>query len=101
MAAKKKRSAASFVLDAESLTGIGKRIRQVRGALNQDDFCKLIGLEKRTLVRYETGRTLPSADTLIRICHEFTINPTWLLMGYDDLTYGSIPPESRTLRRTA
>lgn len=84
-----------------SVVGIGRRIREVRGALNQDDFSRLIGLQKRTLVRYESEKTFPTADTLVMICDEFNVDPIWLLTGLETSHFGTIPPTSRTLRRSA
>jgi transcriptional regulator with XRE-family HTH domain len=88
-------------LDATIVAGIGRRIREIRGALNQDDFCKLIGLQKRTLVRYESEKTYPSAETVAKICHEFGVNPAWLLFGHEGSNLGAIPPVSKVLRRSA
>lgn len=84
-----------------SVVGIGKRIREVRGALNQDDFSKLIGLKRRSLVRYESEETYPTADTIVDICDEFNVDPVWLMTGLETSTFGTIPPRSRTLRRSA
>lgn len=87
--------------DAMLVGGIGRRIRRIRGDLNQDQFSKLIGLEKRTLVRYESEKTYPTAATIAKICYEFTVSPAWLIFGSERADFGSIPPESRTLRRSA
>lgn len=98
MAAKKPTAALTTRVTA---AGIGRRIREVRGAVSQDVFSKLIGLKRRTLVRYEAEETFPTADTLAAICAEFNVDPIWLLLGLETSAFGTIPPTSRTLRRSA
>ena len=85
----------------KSIAGIGERIREVRGSLSQDEFCRFVGVPKRTLVRYELGQTLPSAQTVAIICEMFRIDPWWLLFGSEAAITLSIPPTAhiRSLRK--
>jgi len=78
-------------LGTRRIAGIGKRIREVRGYLSQDEFCKHLGLPKRTLIRYESEETPPSAEILWSICDVFDIDPRWLLFGNDQTRQFSIP----------
>lgn len=79
----------------KAIAGIGERIREVRGSLSQEEFCRFVGVPKRTLVRYELGQTLPNAQTVAVICKIFQIDPWWLLFGSQAATSLSIPPTAR------
>ena len=78
-------------LKKRPVAGIGDRIREVRGALSQDEFCKHLGLPKRTLIRYESEQTYPTAETIGSICDVFGIDPKWLLFGSSETRQFSIP----------
>jgi transcriptional regulator with XRE-family HTH domain len=49
--------------------------------LSLPKFSGLMGVSKSTLINYRDGIRIPSADFLEKICTEFNVNPTWLLMG--------------------
>jgi transcriptional regulator with XRE-family HTH domain len=61
---------------------IGYRIKAWRHALGltQDEFAKLAGMSKATLVGYEVGQRKPGADALAAIA-KTGVNMTWLLTG--------------------
>lgn len=60
---------------------IGERIKLVRGDLKQDVFAQRLGIHKNTVGTYERGVRVPDATLLNRICVEFGVSPTWLLLG--------------------
>ena len=62
-------------------TTIAERILQVRGRTKQAAFAALLGVNPNTLRGYENGHVEPNFRFLTRICAEFSVNPTWLLMG--------------------
>lgn len=86
-------------VNKDSVAGIGRRIREVRGALSQDEFCKYVGLPKRTLIRYEAEQTYPTAETLGSICAIFQIDPEWLLLGTTHTRAFSIPHTARLMKQ--
>lgn len=81
------------------VAGIGRRIREIRGALSQEDFCKRVGIPVRTLARYEMEETYPTADTLATICKVFRIDGSWLLSGEVHSASLTIPPTAHLADR--
>lgn len=77
------------------IPGLGNRIREIRGALTQEAFAKHIGIPARTLMRYEAGQTIPTAETMGVICRLFRIDPWWLLFDEEASVSLSIPPSAR------
>jgi transcriptional regulator with XRE-family HTH domain len=60
-----------------------KEIRKTRG-LTLDQLADLSGLSKAFLSQLETGKRMPSADTLGILAETFTISITDLIDGEDD-----------------
>lgn len=60
---------------------IGERLLFVRGEMKQGEFAKRLNINPNTLRNYESGRVLPNQDILERVCVQFSVNPTWLLLG--------------------
>lgn len=60
---------------------LGEKIRQLRiGAnLTQDDLALKLDIKKPTLSHYETGRTEPNAEVLVKIANFFGITVDELL----------------------
>lgn len=52
--------------------------------LTQDEFAKLAGMSKATLVGYEVGQRKPGADALAAIART-GVNMTWLLTGEGEM----------------
>lgn len=64
------------------MSGISKRIKDIRGNTSQDEFASLLGSHKNTIGRWERGERIPGHDDLSRILTVYPdINPTWLLTG--------------------
>lgn len=63
------------------LTAIGARLRDVRGRLTQAAFADQLGLERKTVGRYEAGERAPDALALLRLMAEFDVDPAWVLTG--------------------
>ena len=67
-----------------NLLEIGKRIKLVRGKLNQADFGRKLGLSQAKLSLLEAGRVKkPHAELLYKICMQSDppINLQWLVTG--------------------
>ena len=67
---------------------IGDRIKQIRGEISQHDFGSKYGIGRDTIGRYEVGKTYPGTDFVEKLCIDYNINPTWLILGS-----GSMHPE--------
>ena len=70
------------VLTANLCFGIGDRILDVRGKMNQQAFANSLNIAKSTLTRYENGdslrdafRRLPDAEVIAKICERHHIRP--------------------------
>ena len=59
---------------------VGERIRKIRKdhELTQEAFAKRIDSVQNTITGYETGRRIPSDQTLSLICCKFGVNENWL-----------------------
>ncbi|QYM95040.1 helix-turn-helix domain-containing protein [Dickeya ananatis] len=72
------------IMDNLELASIGVRIRQVRGNLSQTEFASRLGIERKSVSRYEAGDRAPDALVILRLLREFGVDPTWLLTGDGD-----------------
>ena len=70
---------------------IGKNIRDLRQARNmtQDDLAERLFVTRQTVSNYETGRTKPDVDMLVRIAEVLEIDINALLYGLPQ------PPERK------
>lgn len=74
---------------------ISKRLKTVRGKLNQDDFASAVGVSKMTVGRWERGERAPDFENLHKILELYPyINPGWLLSGEGAMEKGSKEIES-------
>ena len=56
-----------------------------RHGLTQAQFAERVGAMRQTTVcRWESGRALPEAYSLYRICREFGVSVDWILKGEKD-----------------
>jgi transcriptional regulator with XRE-family HTH domain len=61
---------------------LGKRIKELRRAIemNQGELGKLVGTDARMISQYEKGKTLPSAETIVKIAKIFNVTTDYLLL---------------------
>lgn len=71
---------------------LGKRIRQARGKVSQDDFSARIGISKGSLGFYERDENLPKVDVIIKICSETGVTLEWLMTGAGPMKPGVAAP---------
>ncbi|MEE8479952.1 MAG: helix-turn-helix transcriptional regulator [Desulfobacterales bacterium] len=62
-------------------TSIDKRIRIIRGSLEQPEFAKEIGVERNTVSGYENNNIIPSGKALLKLYEKFNANINWLFSG--------------------
>lgn len=62
-------------------TTLGKRIKQFRAThkLTQEKLAELINIDTRQVARLESGESLPSLLTFIKLCENFNTEPNILL----------------------
>lgn len=60
---------------------IGMRLREIRGAQSQAEFCASLGVHKNTYGGYERGDRTPDAILIANVCALYGIRLEWLLWG--------------------
>lgn len=60
---------------------IAARLREVRGALGIGEFAQKIGVNRKTVTRWENGFAVPEGDSLQTLQRPFSVDPAWLLFG--------------------
>lgn len=59
----------------------GARIRELRGDLSQAEFAQRIGVDRKTVVRWEAGERLPDGTSLLALMQVFGASASYLLTG--------------------
>jgi transcriptional regulator with XRE-family HTH domain len=63
------------------LVVIGKRIREIRGDVLQDDFAPFLGITQGQLSKIERGKLAPGIDLLLRLRDRGGRSVDWILTG--------------------
>lgn len=71
----------AFVSQTEDFHPVGERVKTLRGALTQAAFAERLGINRKTVVRWEGGEALPDGPSLLALQREFGADPAWLLVG--------------------
>ena len=60
---------------------IGDRLYEIRAErdLSYREIARMIGTTNTAWMRWETGKTTPSAKVIIAICETFNVSADWLL----------------------
>lgn len=61
--------------------GVGERIAQLRGSMKIGDFAECLGVNRKTITRWEAGEALPDGSSLLALHESFGAAPTWVLLG--------------------
>ncbi len=64
-----------------SKSGLGDRLRAIRGEVTVAEFAAKLGVHKNTLARYERGDSSPDGALLAKIALDFKVSASWLLLG--------------------
>jgi len=68
---------------------IPSRLQELRGSKTQAYMARVMGMEVQRYVRYETGQTIPRADTVYWFCKMFNVSADWLF-GLKSLNNGDV-----------
>lgn len=60
---------------------IGDRIKKVRGTLGVGEFAEVLGVNRKTVTRWEADDALPDGGSLLALLQHFSANPGWVLTG--------------------
>ncbi|MBS0476494.1 MAG: helix-turn-helix domain-containing protein [Proteobacteria bacterium] len=60
---------------------VGQRVRSVRGERGVGEFADSLGVNRKTVTRWEADEALPDGASLLALHERFGANPGWLLTG--------------------
>jgi len=63
------------------LKAIGKRIRQLRGRVTQEEFAQVLRISQAQLSKYELGQSAPPLGVLSKLAKDFGKSVDWILSG--------------------
>ncbi len=69
--------------DAEIFLETGARIRELRGGISQAEFAERLGVDRKTVVRWEAGERLPDGKSLLALMQVFGASASYLLDGHE------------------
>ncbi len=70
-----------FVSSEEMFLETGARIRALRSGISQADFAERLGVDRKTVVRWEAGERLPDGKSLLALMQVFGGSASYLLTG--------------------
>lgn len=59
----------------------GAEIKRVRGDCSQQEFARLLGIGRTSVMRYESGERIPDAEFLFKLHSQFGVDPTRVVLG--------------------
>lgn len=77
--------------------GIPERIRQVRAGTSQAAFAKRIGVDVRTVRRWEEGSLIPNGTSLLSMTESFGVDANWILTGQGVASTALVSPAERVI----
>jgi transcriptional regulator with XRE-family HTH domain len=63
------------------LGSIGRRIRDLRGCLRQEDLAALLGVSQGQLSKIERGEVAPTLEVLLGLALKFEKSIDWIVTG--------------------
>ncbi|MCV0073266.1 helix-turn-helix domain-containing protein [Pseudomonas aeruginosa] len=73
---------------------IGGRIAELRGSMKVGDFADCLGVNRKTITRWEADEALPDGSSLLALHERFGASPTWVLLGDVDPGARHAPPSA-------
>lgn len=70
------------------MSTVAERFLILRGKAKQGAFADILGINPNTLRSYENGRSIPNQELLEKICVQFSVSPSWLLLGVGPMRSG-------------
>ena len=67
--------------DTADLRALGRRLRELRVDLTQEEMAKELKISQSQLSKYERGVSAPTADVLFFMKKSFEVSIDWLLTG--------------------
>lgn len=60
---------------------IGARVREVRGGMGVGEFAETLGVNRKTVTRWENDGSVPDGGSLLALKRLFDADPSWILTG--------------------
>ena len=80
------------------INSVGGRIEQVRGKLGIGEFAEVLGVNRKTVSRWEADETLPDGASLLALKDKFGADPGWILTGSGEApNTSSLTPDEQVL----
>lgn len=80
------------------INSAGVRIQEVRGKLGISEFAEELGVNRKTVSRWEADETLPDGASLLALKDKFGADPAWILTGSGEApNTSSLTPDEQVL----
>jgi transcriptional regulator with XRE-family HTH domain len=87
----------AFVSLAEKFS-VGRRIADLRGNQGVSEFAAVLGINRKTVTRWEADETLPDGASLLALKEKFGADPGWVLTGIGDApNISTLTPDEQVL----
>lgn len=63
------------------MDSVGDRLKKARGGYSREKLASSLGRASKTVERWESGESFPTAPDLISLAEELDVSPAWLLTG--------------------
>jgi len=83
------------MLDNPPYKDIGKRLKVLRGRLNQQKWAQQLNVSLRAYQRYEHGEVFPNPKLLSKLSKQFGINVDWIVTGQGETYISDLQPHLR------
>lgn len=84
-------------LTIQYLAEVNMKLKELRGKEKQQDLCEKLNIPVKNLSNYETGRTQPNIETLIKLADYFNVSLDYLCDRPWNNQIGYIPDDKREL----
>lgn len=68
------------------IKNIGERVASIRGNQGVGAFAESIGVNRKTIQRWEAGLAIPDGNSILLLKEKFGVDPSWLLTGESPLS---------------
>ncbi len=67
-----------------NLKAIGRRVKELRGSLRQDELALELGVSQGQLSKIESGKVPPTLGVLVLLAQKFETSIDWIVLGKRD-----------------
>ncbi len=78
---------------------VGQRIAELRGQMTKQDFSARLGVDRKTVERWEAGERLPDGSKLLKLMMEFGADVNYILTGQRVGSATTAPASAQAISR--